>query len=70
LNRILKGIQFYDRNKYKFDDPEGIIRIKDCELEEIVKNLEKDTQFLDELEIMDYSLFLVVEHLKEPLPLP
>lgn len=26
--------------------------------------------FLEELEIMDYSLFLVIEHLKEPLPQP
>lgn len=36
----------------------------------LIDNLEEDTKFLDELEIMDYSLFLVVEHLKEPLPLP
>ena len=50
------------------EDPEGLIRIRESDLEILMSNLERDTQFLQDLDIMDYSLLLVVEHLKKPLP--
>ena len=70
LNRILKSIQNKSPNSSIFEDPEGIIKIKDQDLRRLMSNLEKDTIFLHEHGIMDYSLYLVVEHLKQPLPKP
>ena len=49
-------------------DPQGIIRMRECDLKTLISNLERDTLFLQDVEIMDYSLLLVVEHLRKPLP--
>lgn len=37
------------------------------ELKTLSRIIELDTQFLKQLGIMDYSLYVVVEHLKYPL---
>lgn len=47
-----------------------MIRLKENDLKALAICLEKDTAFLQELDIMDYSLYVVVEHLREPLPPP
>lgn len=68
LNRILQTVQKKDKTSEYSEDPEGIIRLSDDDLEHLMSCLEKDTLFLQNLDIMDYSLLLVVEHLKQPLP--
>lgn len=68
LNRILKSIQSRNNRSSEFEDPEGIIRIKEEDLQTLIASLDSDTEFLKGLDIMDYSLYVVVEHLKDPLP--
>ena len=43
--------------------------MRECDLKTLISNLERDTLFLQDVEIMDYSLLLVVEHLRKPLPI-
>ena len=73
LNRTLKNIQKREK-LYQFTDtpddtePRGLIRIEENDLKSLALILERDTKFLASCKLMDYSLYLVIEHLKEPLP--
>lgn len=75
LNQILLSVQKLERKKNPgkqkdLGESEGMIRLHKDDLKALKICLENDTKFLEELDIMDYSLYVVVEHLKEPLPPP